>query len=356
MTRLVILSATEQVAAYLRGELQAGKWSGLMPGGDRLALELGAGRDTVEAALKQLEAEGWLINQGRRRGRLIVPQAGVITPRGIRVAILTFSREDRGLDYLLKMEHQLAKEGHEVVFAPMSLTDLGMNVGRVERLVERTQAHAWVVLAGSREVLEWFAMRDIPVMAIFGRRRSLPIAGVGPDKIPAIREATRALIGLGHKRIVLLTRPMNCRPEPAAGVRAFLDELEAHGITPGPYHLPELEDSVTGLNTRLKSLFRLTPPTAMIIDEAPFYVAVQHFLGRLRMAVPEDASLISLDDDPAFAWCKPEVSHIRWDRDAVVRRVSQWLSNIRKGNKDVRQTTATAVFIPGATIGPAKHK
>ena len=40
---------------------------------------------------------------------------------------------------------------------------------------------AWVIIAGSREVLEWFVEQQIPAFALFGRRDGLPIAGVGPD-------------------------------------------------------------------------------------------------------------------------------------------------------------------------------
>lgn len=325
-----------------------------MPGGDRLAAELGVGRDTVEAALKRLEDQGLLLNQGQRRGRLIAARADATPSRGIRIAVLLFAKEDRGADYLLKVEYGLANEGHEVVFNPMSLMDLGMNATRVAKVVERTPADAWIVLGGSREVLEWFVEKGIPALAIFGRRRTLPIAGVGPDKVPAIREASKALLALGHQRIVFLTRRLNRLPTPAPGIRAFLEELEAHGITPGSYHLPDWDESPHGLDTRLKFLFRMTPPTAMLIDEAPFFVAVRHFLGHLRLAVPEDVSLICMDDDPAFAWCTPPVSHIRWDRNVVVRRVSQWVSNLSKGRKDIRQVLTSAEFIEGGTIGPAK--
>ena len=71
MALLRLLSAVEQVAAYVREELLRGHWSGFLPGVDRLAAELGVSRKTVEAALRQLEAEGFLLRQGPRRKRII---------------------------------------------------------------------------------------------------------------------------------------------------------------------------------------------------------------------------------------------------------------------------------------------
>jgi hypothetical protein len=40
-----------------------------------------------------------------------------------------------------------------------------MNVGRVARLVAGTEADAWIVSAGSHDVLEWFAAQAVPAFA-----------------------------------------------------------------------------------------------------------------------------------------------------------------------------------------------
>ena len=47
-----------------------------------------------------------------------------------------------------------------------------------------------------------------------------------------------------------------------------------------------------GLQKLLGSLFRLTPPTAMIIDEAPLFAATQQFLASQGLRVPQQVSLI----------------------------------------------------------------
>ena len=101
-------------------------------------------------------------------------------------------------------------------------------------------------------------------------------------------------------------------------------------------------------------MFRVTPPTALIIDEAPFLVAAQQFLARQRMLVPEHVSLVCSDDDPAFAWCRPSVAHMRWDSSQVVRRILRWATNVSHGKQDLRQTLTKAEFVPGGTIGPVK--
>jgi DNA-binding LacI/PurR family transcriptional regulator/biotin operon repressor len=352
MSKLVVLSAAAQVAAHLRTELLRGVWSGAMPGGDRLAAELGIGRDTVEAALRQLEEEGLLANQGRRRGRRIVAPSGDQATRRIRVAILPGDAADRRLDYMVELEHELMEAGHTAIYPPKSLAELGMNTGRVARMVAACEADAWLVIGASREVLEWFAARETPVFALFGRRRGLAIPSVGPDKPPALAAATRELIGLGHQRIVLLARRMRRLPQPGASEQAFLNELAAHGIETSSYHLPDWEESVDGFHERLESLFHVTRPTALIIDEVPLFVAVQQFFAGRTIRVPQDVSLICTDASQDFDWCRPTVAHIRWASRPVVRRIVRWVANVASGKADLRQTLTAAKFVRGGTMGP----
>ena len=351
MPLIRILSAVEQVAGYLREELSRGQWSGYLPGVDRLAPELGVSRKTLEAALRQLETEGLLTRNGPRRRRSIEPQ-GLQPPPALRVSILLSEAADRQVGYMVDLQHELARVGHHTSFAAASISECGMNVRRIARMIEKTPADAWVATAAPREVLQWFQERSLPVCALFGRRRGLPIAGVGPDKPPAYALATRRLIAMGHRRIVLLARRMRRLPEPGSSERAFLNELAAHGIQPGPYHLPDWEESIDGFHAGLEALFRVTPPTALIIQESALFAAAQQFLARKGLRVPEDVSLICTDADPTFAWCKPSVAHIRWDSRPVVRRIVRWAANLSSGTPDVRQVLTPAEFVPGGTIGP----
>lgn len=349
MSQLQIVSSAGQVAAHLRGELLAGKLRGLMPGVLRLEAELGVNRKTIEAAMRELEREGLLVGQGPGRRRRIAAQTGK-SAKPLRVAILLSEAEDLKVDYLVELRHELAEAGHAVFSPPGYMLDLGMEVGRVARLVRRSEADAWVVVAGSREVLAWFVDQGMTAFALFGRRRGLPMAAVGPDKPPAVAVATRALIGLGHQRIVLLVRPRRRLPRPGASEQAFLDELSACGLAVGDYHLPGWEETVPGFHACLEALFQFTPPTALIVDEVPLFVATLQFLARRGLRVPEDVSLVCTDASPDFAWCQPSVAHIHWDSRPVVRRVVRWADNVGRGRHDLRQTLTPAVFVPGGTI------
>ncbi len=353
MALLDILSPGEQVASHIRAELAAGTWVGRMPGVLRLERELGINRKTVEAGLRLLESEGLLVGQGPGRRRRIVSPVVEPQARGLRVALLVFDRPARGADYMIELRHLLEEAGHAPHFLEKTLLDLDMDARRVARFVKRNNADAWIVEAGTREVFEWFSTQPVPAFAIFGRRRGIPIAAAGPDKVPIYAEVTRRLINLGHRRIALLCRRTRRLPEPGRPERAFLETLQSANIRHGEFNLPNWEESKEGGSALLESMFRHTPPTALILDEPFLFNAALYFVTKRGLQVPEDVSLVCTDADPNFVWCEPSVAHIRWDYRPVVRRIVQWANNVSKGKKDLRQSLTKAEFVEGETMGSA---
>ena len=326
-----------------------------MPGAGRLTKELGIGRNTVEVALQQLEEDGLLVGRGPRRRRLIeLPDD--LSPVPLRVATFRFEVSDPVVEVMAEIKHLLTEAGHAPFYPSRTLLELGMDVKRVARFVEKTEADAWVVVAGSREVLEWFAARRSPVIALFGRRHNVDIASVGPETTPTIAAVARRLVELGHQRIVMLSRTERRVPGPAQFERAFLAELEARGCPVGAYNLPDWEGTKEGFQRLLEGLFRLTPPTALIVHEAPQCIAALRFLAQRGIRVPEDVSLVCTDPDQSFSWCEPPMSHITWDARMAARRVVRWAANVNRGREDRRQTNLKAEFVEGGTIGPVRER
>lgn len=351
MPSIRLNSASEQVAAQLREEILSGQRRGAMAGIYQLARELQVNHKTVDAALRQLEASGLLVAQGPGRRRKIALPGTREERRPLRVAILPYEEGDRTLHYIIDLQHRLMEAGHVAGYASKTLLDLGLDAKRVARLVGETEVDAWIVFGGPREVLEWFAGQSVPAFALFGRRHTVRIAGVGPDKVPMLLEVTRRLIALGHRRIVMLLREEHRKPQPGIIARTLVGELELHGIPTGSYNLPDWEDSPEGFRHCLDSLFHVTPPSALIIDEALLFNVAQQHLARRGILAPEHVSLVCADPDPSFSWLQPTVSHIRWDSDPVVQRIVRWAANVSRGRKDLRQTLTPVEFVEGGTMG-----
>lgn len=327
-----------------------------MPGAPSLSRELGVDPKTVLAALTLLEKQGLLIPQGVGRRRRIVQRERLADDalRPLRIAILLNELSTRRVDYIGELQQGLVKVGHSAYFAPRTMLDLGMDVTRVRTLMRHEGADAWVVVGGSRAILHWFSRQAVPSFALFGRHGGLPIAAARPGKIDAYIAVIDKLVALGHRRISLLAREVRRLPMPGRTERTFLERLEFHGIQTGPFNLPDWEDDMDGFQTLLARLFMVTPPTALIIQEAFPFSAAQHFLAPRGLRVPEDVSLVCSDDDSSFAWWVPPVSLIRWDSQPIIRRIVNWAAKVGTGKVDLGQTLTKAEFVEGGTIGPAR--
>ncbi|HSP43445.1 MAG TPA: substrate-binding domain-containing protein, partial [Luteolibacter sp.] len=108
-----------------------------------------------------------------------------------------------------------------------------------------------------------------------------------------------------------------------------------------------------GLHTLLNSLFRTTPPTALLLDEPVLFIAARDHLARKGIVAPKSVSLVCCDADSSFDWCLPQVTHIRWDSRLIVQRVVRWADQIGRGKNDRRQSASKAHLVVGGTIGPA---
>ncbi|MFU8892362.1 MAG: substrate-binding domain-containing protein [Luteolibacter sp.] len=350
MSKFEVLTAAEQVAKHLREEIARGTWTGMMPGEDRLMARLGVGRNTIKTALKRLENDGWLEGRGAGRRRRIA-MSNSDTRAAPRIRILLYEKIARGSPDIIELISKLQEAGFVASFAPKTLQDLGMKSRRVADFVAGHPADAWVVMAGSREVLTWFSTQPFPVLAMYGRFTGLPIAAAAPRKIPAMLNAVRQLVALGHRRIVMLAREDRRKPVPGLAEQALFDELVAHGIPIGPYNLPDWDNSRAGLHDCLHSLFDRTPPSALIIGDTVLYSSVQQFLASRGILVPKHVSLLCLDPDHSFAWCDPVISHIDWDYHRVVRRVLKWAENVARGREDRQHQVFEAKLMQGGTIG-----
>lgn len=355
------LSLPEQVAVCLREGIQGGRWGDQFPGELQLATELDVSRNTARRALQILEKEGLVVRRGLGRCRSITSAGTAMAmQRRLRVAIL---RNDTLIDdsphtalILANILRALDAAGYDAFECRKTQAELRHDVTQISRQLSKAGADAWLIEAGSRSLLEWCASQQTPCLALYGRTEGLQIARTGPDAVSAYAEATRQLIALGHRRIVLIVREEFRRPPLGGCELAFINELKTHGIPAGRYNLPEWHESPAGFARLMESLFRTTPPTALIIDETCWFIAALGFLVRRGLRVPGQVSLVVGEGVPILDMCWPGFAQMRWDSKLIERRVVRWVDAVRKGNPDRRIINIPAEFVPGGSIGPVRKE
>jgi DNA-binding LacI/PurR family transcriptional regulator len=342
-----ILSAPEQVARHLKEQIAQGKFTGFMPGGAALAREFGIGRTTADAALDILQAEGILANHGHRKRRRIIPDALPSVAKPMQVGMILYEPSDAANQYVPEIRQLLLSSGFNLNLSPKTLIELNHNPAKVEKMVQNNPADAWVVVAGSRPVLKWFSVSSIPSFALFGRMQGLPMPGIKPDKLPAMRDALKTLIEMGHRRIVLLVREERRKPSLGNVEKTFLEQLEKHGIQTGHYNIPDWKENPAGLRACLEKLFGITPPTAIFVGDSVLFLAVQNFLKNSVPKLAGKVALVSTDYHPHMDWCNPPLPHFAWNHRTTARRILKWLQNLQRGKPDHGQAFAPTKFIPG---------
>ena len=352
MRQIKIKTAVEQISDAIRESIQSGEMKGTIPGAGRLAKALGVNHKTVESALRDLESEGLIINKGARQSRSVNSKNLKLSNAGIRIAIFLQDQSDVRDVMMVEIKHRLEESGHYPFFVNKSMIDLRMNKRRIARIVNRTETDAWILLAAPKEILEWFSKQETPAFAVFGNRlEEVNVAGASPGKSHPVVQATQTLIDLGHRRIILIIRKYQREPI-STSAQAFLDVLNSNGIQSSDFNLPDWEETGEGFNQLLESIFKITPPTAIITDEPFQYLAAHNFMVNRGIQIPKHLSLICSDYDPIFKWCMPSVSHITFSNKPLLRRINDWAQNVKNQKNDLRQTILKATFVPGETIGP----
>ena len=353
MPKKRLASMTEQVTDLLRQGMVEGRWHEVLPGRDRLATELGCSHWTVEQALRQLAREGLLVSEGPGKPRRIQLDASQQTGRVLRVRILLYERSDRKVDYLMELLSRIQDLGHDAVFTQKSLHDLGMDAQKVAKYVKSNPADAWIIIAGSRPILDWFSQQDTPAFALFGRLVHVDMASTSPKKADAVLEVVDRLVELNHRRIVMIAREERRKPMPGYLEQLFLERLEFQGISTGTFNLPDWGDSPEDLAEGLDSLFASTPPTALIVGEPMIYLGIVQKLATMGLSTPKDVSLICMDHHNIFDWTRPPVTHIVWDEEPIIKRVVHWVKGVAQGKPDRRKNSYLARLVMGGTVGPA---
>ena len=270
-----------------------------------------------------------------------------------RIRILLYEMEERFQSPEAELQLGLRQAGFDADFAAKSQQDLDLDPARIAAYAGEIPCDAWIVMAGSREILLSLADGSLPVLAVFGIFPSDRVPGIGPTHDNALKVCLRKLIELGHRHISMFSRRERRIPNPGPIESVFLETLEAGGLPIDTPTLPDWDESLSGFRSSLDSLFAgSSPPTAIIFQEAELVMAALQFFAQQGIRIPDHVSLFCCDYDPRFEWSVPVIAHSRWEYKEVVDRALDWAHKVSSGLEDKAIKIMEAKFVAGETIGP----
>lgn len=335
----------------MRRLLIQGEWSERLPGERSLALRLGVSRPTLHQALLTLESEGLLVRRLKSAWRII---AEVPSPhQGLRKVVFLSPLGLEELDHFTLHQYtvlsaHLTERGYEVEAVRLTSVQSGKAESALKALAARLRPTAWVLHRCSPATQQWFGQSGLAAVVMGSASPKFNIRSVDVDYRAAARHAVNHLMRLGHAtdRIAYLmpAEKLLGHAEAAAGLRDAAGKKGVQTVS-----LPEQSDALRGT---VDALLRERPrPTALILHRPLHALAVLGHLQSRGIRVPEEMSLVVLDDNSVLAHVIPHPSRYHKDTDQFAahlrKAIEQAISHSKKG---VKSTRIVPELIPGETM------
>jgi LacI family transcriptional regulator len=210
----------------------------------------------------------------------------------------------------------------------MLLTDSDHDPRREERFLRLLRARQvdGIILYLSDEddpdVQATIQRLGVPVVVL---DRTLPFAAdtVFSDHDAAMRQTVSHLVGLGRRRLALITLGLRIRPR-RERVRAFRAAVRAAGLEASEQRVV-LAD-VNAVHKAIERVLDATPrPDALLIDGSRLLAATFPILRRRGLSMPREIAVIAIDAVEPLAAAMPEVIGIARDFSEIGRRAAQMM-------------------------------
>jgi LacI family transcriptional regulator, galactose operon repressor len=162
---------------------------------------------------------------------------------------------------------------------------------------------------GQQQLAE-LLVKGFPFVMV-GRSRSLPHYHVDVDNAGGVAEMTRYLLGLGHRRVVMVAGPERL-PSVKDRVEAFRATMEQAGAHSHVIHQiyappPASESRIGEIRAALEAAPRCS---ALFVGAGDLVPPALGAVGQLGLRVPDDLALVAFDDHPFFAHLSPPLTAV----------------------------------------------
>jgi DNA-binding LacI/PurR family transcriptional regulator len=167
--------------------------------------------------------------------------------------------------------------------------------------------------------------------------------------------ATRHLLGLGHRRIGIITGPREilCSHARLDGYRAALD---AAGVAPDPALVRFGDFHVdSGVRWAREMLAQPDRPTAIFAANDLMALGVYQAAREARLHVPDELSIVGFDDLPIAGWVSPPLTTVRQPLADMADSATRLVLKLAMGEvpAQTRLELTTELIVRGSTAPPA---
>lgn len=247
--------------------------------------------------------------------------------------------------------------GYEILVSSSS-SDPAVLTTCVRRMIERKVEGVAMLTFGEEEpVLDQLSFHEIPIVLAEFRLENPKTSTILLDYETGIRAAVDHLAGLGHSKIAYLAGPHNIHSA-ITRENNFRTAMEAAGLPTQKKWVIEcdhtLKGGVAGFD-RLQSL--ATRPTAILCSNDMTAIGVLRAAYMKGLRVPEDLSVVGLDDIDFAEFTLPPLTTIRLSRGDLARAAFEALRQQAEeaSQPDMQREflVSTSLVLRGSTAAPS---
>lgn len=281
-------------------------------------------RAIVEAAIEELGYRPSAIARSMARGS--THTLAIISPN---LTDYTFASVIEGAEVEARQ--------HNYFVLSSSASDLQAFQGLVDELVGHRRVDGLIVINPYADDRYQHIPKNFPVVFVGARSHDENVCSISLDDEKVAYEATQHLISLGHKRIGLVTGPMeeDCSQDRCKGFRRALNEA---GIAYDESLVFEGDWSASSGSDALADFVKKgNLPTAVFAQNDRMAMGVMRAARDANLNVPDQLSVIGVDDMPLSSYFDPPLTTMQQDMPLIGREAIRKLMDIIR-NKTVQQT------------------
>lgn len=303
-------SLTSQTADILREGIRQGVWRDRLPGERALCEKYQISRNTLRAALGQLQRDkliqamhgsgNRILTKPRKiAGRLRSYDVGLLSPEPLERLRPT---QTLWIDELRAMLSERDCRLHVFHGRQYFRSNPG---SALQRLIAENRRSCWILTLSNAAIQRWFAKHKVPSVVAGSVHMGLDLPYRDLDHRAMCRHAAGVMLGLGHRKLALVIAKSQLAGD-LESESGFVDGVQKSPQNEAEAFICRHDGSVEGIGRALRRLMGQNPaPTAILVANAYHYLAVVSRLTQLGRRVPQDVSVISRDDDPFLSYLAP---------------------------------------------------
>jgi LacI family repressor for deo operon, udp, cdd, tsx, nupC, and nupG len=195
----------------------------------------------------------------------------------------------------------------------------------IEELVGHSRIDGIMVINPYADGRHKLLPASFPTVFVGARPREEAVDSVALDDVSVARVATQHLIGLGHRRIALITGPLaeDCSQDRNAGYEAALRDagiaLDASLVIEGDWSASSGRDALMEL-AQAGNL-----PTAVFAQNDRMAMGALRAARDMGLSVPEQLAVMGVDDMPLASYFDPPLTTMRQDMPRIGREAARLL-------------------------------